>query len=153
MPVTPTSIILDAAHLAPSNSTHGDCFSWGWRNLYRPYPQMRPSAAPCLDLHRASTSFWNKHDDIMTWKCFPHYWLFMRGIDWSPVDSLAHKEPGPCRATVTWCCRKNFSQWEHSFLWKLCCHWLKGLWQRQIAVVRQDPVKLSFNVFFVERLN
>ena len=46
---------------------------------------------------------------------------------------------GLCLTTATWRCRKNFSQWELSFLWKLRCHWLKGLRQRQIAVVRQGP--------------
>ena len=44
---------------------------------------------------------------------------------------------GPCFTTATWRCRKNFSQWKRSFLWKLCCHWLKRLRQRQIAVVKQ----------------
>ena len=38
-----------------------------------------------------------------------------------------------------WRCCKNFSQREHSFNWKLCCHWLKLLRQRQIAVVIQSP--------------
>ena len=47
--------------------------------------------------------------------------------------------PGPCLTTATQCCHKNFSQWECSFLWKLHCQWLKFLWQRQIAVVRQGP--------------
>ena len=46
---------------------------------------------------------------------------------------------GPCLTTGTWRCHKNFSQWEHTFHWKLCCHCLKFLWQRQIAVVRQGP--------------
>ena len=46
---------------------------------------------------------------------------------------------GLCLTTATWRCRKNFSQWELSFLWKLRCHWLKGLRQRQIPVVRQGP--------------
>ena len=54
---------------------------------------------------------------------------------WSPNDISS----GPCLTTATWRCRKNFSQWERSFLWKLRCHWLKGLRQRQIAVVRQGP--------------
>ena len=31
----------------------------------------------------------------------------------------------------------TFSLWERSFHWKLRCHWLKGLWQGQIAVVLQ----------------
>ena len=50
--------------------------------------------------------------------------------------------PGPCLTTATWRCRKNFSQWECSFLWKLRCHWLEFLRQRQIAVVRQGPGSL-----------
>ena len=35
-------------------------------------------------------SWWNKsqqHDDVIKWKHFPHYWPFVRGIHWSPVDS------------------------------------------------------------------
>ena len=47
--------------------------------------------------------------------------------------------PGPCLTSATWRCRKNFSQWECSFHWKLRCHWLEFLQQRQIAVVRQGP--------------
>ena len=43
----------------------------------------------------------------------------------------------PRFTTATWRCRKNFSQWERSFHWKLRCHWLEFL--RQIAVVRQGP--------------
>ena len=44
---------------------------------------------------------------------------------------------------TTWRWRKNFRQWERSCLWKLRCHWLKGLRQCQIAVVRQGPVWLQ----------
>ena len=32
------------------------------------------------------------HDDVMTWKCFPSYWPFMRGIHWPLLDS-PHKGP------------------------------------------------------------
>ena len=32
------------------------------------------------------------HNDITTWKHFPHHWLFVRGIRRSPVDFL-HKGP------------------------------------------------------------
>ena len=32
------------------------------------------------------------HHDVMAWKCFPHYWPFVRGIHRSPVDS-PHKGP------------------------------------------------------------
>ena len=27
------------------------------------------------------------HDDVIKWKHFPHYWPFVRGIHWSPVNS------------------------------------------------------------------
>ena len=30
------------------------------------------------------------HDDVIKWKHFPRYWPFVRGIHWSPVNSL-HK--------------------------------------------------------------
>ena len=52
--------------------------------------------------------------------------------------------PGPCLTTATWRCRKNFSQWECSFHWKLRYHWLEFLRQRQIAVVRQGPEMRKF---------
>ena len=32
------------------------------------------------------------HDDVITWKCFLHHWLFVRRIEWSPADSR-HKGP------------------------------------------------------------
>ena len=28
------------------------------------------------------------HDDVIKWKHFPRYWPLVRGIHWSPVDSL-----------------------------------------------------------------
>ena len=36
-------------------------------------------------------------------------------------------------------CRKNFSQWESSFLWKLQCHWLKFLRRVAKTLVIQGP--------------
>ena len=54
---------------------------------------------------------------------------------WLPGDILSLE---PCLTTATWR-RKNFSQCECSFLWKLHRHWLKSLRPRQMAVVRQDP--------------
>ena len=41
----------------------------------------------------------------------------------------------PCITTATWWCCKKCSKLESSFHWKLRCHLLKGLRQRQIAVV------------------
>ena len=43
--------------------------------------------------------------------------------------------PGPRLTTATWRCRRNFSQWECSFRWKLRCHWLEFLRQRQVDSV------------------
>ena len=55
---------------------------------------------------------------------------------------VSNTGPGLCLTTATWRCRKNFIQWECSFHWKLHCHWLEFLRQRQIAVVRQGPASL-----------
>ena len=46
---------------------------------------------------------------------------------------------GPCITNVTATCRKNFSQWESSFLWKLRCHWLKFLRRVAKTLVIQGP--------------
>ena len=50
------------------------------------------------------------------------------------------------------CCRKSFSHWKHSFHWKLLCHWLKGLRQRHIAVVIQDPAASMLASYVLEWL-
>ena len=55
--------------------------------------------------------------------------------------------PGPCLPTATWRCRKNFNQWECSFHWKLHCHWLEFLRQRQIAVVEQGPGTVWYDIW------
>ena len=47
--------------------------------------------------------------------------------------------PGPCLTTAILRYRKNSSQWQRSFQWKLHSHWLKFLRQRHVAVVRQGP--------------
>ena len=46
---------------------------------------------------------------------------------------------GSCIDTPIWRFRKTLSQWERSFHWKLCFHWLNGLHHCQIAVVTQGP--------------
>ena len=47
--------------------------------------------------------------------------------------------PGPCITNVIATCRRNFSQWESSFLWKLRCHWLKFLRRVAKTLVIQGP--------------
>ena len=68
------------------------------------------------------------------------------------LDS-SYKGPGPCLINASWRCRDNFSQLERSFQRKLRCHWLKGLRQRQVVVVRQGPVLQSIDVVFRIGLN
>ena len=46
---------------------------------------------------------------------------------------------GPCITNVIATCRKNFSQWESSFLWKLRYHWLKFLRRVAKTLVIQGP--------------
>ena len=42
----------------------------------------------CMFYDRLGISF--SHDDIIKWKHFPYNWPFVRGINWSPVNS-SHK--------------------------------------------------------------
>ena len=48
------------------------------------------------------------HDDVIKWKHFPRYWLFVRGIHWSPVNS-PHK-----------------GQWRGALMFSLICAWING---------------------------
>ena len=50
---------------------------------------------------------------------------------------------GPCITNVIATCRKNFSQWERSFLWKLRCHLLKFLRHVAKTLVIQGPGPLE----------
>ena len=48
------------------------------------------------------------HDDVIKWKHSPCYWLFVRGIHRSPVNS-PHK-----------------GQWRGALMFSLICVWIKG---------------------------
>ena len=72
------------------------------------------------DFHRMTPSCWprkRKHDDAMTWKRVPHYWPFVTGINWSPLDF-------PCKGPVM----RVFSLlsvwtscwWRHETPWNSC---------------------------------
>ena len=52
---------------------------------------------------------------------------------------ILNQDPGPCITNVIATCRKNFSQWESSFLWKLRYHWLKFLRRIAKTLVIQGP--------------
>ena len=49
-----------------------------------------------------------KHDDVINWKHFLHFWSFVRGIHRSPMNSL-HK-----------------GQWRGALMFSLTCAWIKG---------------------------
>ena len=48
------------------------------------------------------------HDDVIKWKHFPRYWLFVRGIHRSPVSS-PHKD-----------------RWRGALMLPLICSWING---------------------------
>ena len=48
------------------------------------------------------------HDDVIKWKHFPRYWLFVRGIHWPPVNS-PHK-----------------GQWRGALMFSLISAWING---------------------------
>ena len=56
--------------------------------------------------------------------------------------------PGPCITNVISTCRKNFSQWASSFLWKLRCHRLKFLRRVAKTLVIQGP-EVSINKIYI----
>ena len=75
-------------------------------------------------------NFIDSNNDVV-----PNRWQV---IIWTILDYGT--SPVPSISNVTWRCRKNFSQWERCFHWKLPCHWLKFLQQRRIAVVILGPL-------------
>ena len=63
----------------------------------------------CLHMVQYHTMFytmWTHHSDVMTWRCFLHYWPFVRGIHQSPVNS-PHK-----------------GQWCEALMFSLTCAWI-----------------------------
>ena len=47
-------------------------------------------------------------DGVIKWKHFPRYWPFLRGVQWSPVNS-PHK-----------------AQWRGAMMFSLICVWING---------------------------
>ena len=72
-----------------------DISSWIFSsNTGRPTPNSRKTPWTnfrCSLQRGPSVPITPKYDDVTTWKHFPHYWTFVRGIQWrSPVD-FTHK--------------------------------------------------------------
>ena len=77
------------------------------------------------------------HHTVLMNKSLPKFHLISIEI------SLVGWAPGPCITNVIATCRKNFSQWESSFLWKPRCHWLKFLRRVAKTLVIQGPADLG----------
>ena len=65
----------------------------------------RPQWVKVLKISK-TTKVLDNHDDVIKWKHFPRYWLFLRGIHWSPVNS-PHK-----------------GQWRGALMLSLICAWI-----------------------------
>ena len=59
-------------------------------NRFGRYFPMRMNQIPRISCYTDSNLGAYYHGDVIKWKHFPRYWLFVRGIHRSPVDSL-HK--------------------------------------------------------------
>ena len=82
------------------------------------------------------------------WSCTLSYgvWLTKHWRVQTTRPALPCGSPGPCITNVIVTCRKNFSQWESSFLWKLRCHWLKFLRRVAKTLVILGPGALDFEI-------
>ena len=75
--------------------------------------------------------------DVIKWKHFPYYWLFVRGIDRSPVDSL-HK-----------------GQWHGALMFPLICAWTNDWTKTQDASCfrrhhsHYDVIVMKFMVWYI----
>ena len=55
------------------------------------------------------TGFFNIHSDVIKWKHFPRYWLFVRGIHRSPVNS------------------PDKGQWRGALMFSMICVWINNI--------------------------
>ena len=68
------------------------------------------------------------HDDVIKWSHFPRYWPFVRGIHWSPVNSL-HK-----------------GQWRGALMFSLICTWTNS-WANNHYQCTSGMISLNSVVF------
>ena len=82
----------------------------------------------CLLTNFAKVDF-KGHDDVIKWKHFPHCWPFMRGIQWSTVNS-PHK-----------------GQWCGALIFSLICAWM-NVWvnNRDVGDLRRHRAHYDVNV-------
>ena len=108
-------------HVKPMNgnkrcSSHVNISSVQYINIHASIVRRCGNLAGALKNNQRSLDIW-------------HSFIFQRNMH----------DPGPCITNVIATCRKNFSQWESSFLWKLRCHWLKFLRRVAKTLVIQGP--------------
>ena len=83
---------------------------------------------------------------------FTHSGMLKRCFVFFSPEERRFKGPGSCITNVIATCRKIFSQWERSFLWKLRCHWLKFLRHVAKRLVIQGPELLIPVIVFMHLL-
>ena len=79
-----------------------------WVNRFGVVPNAAIISLQSLHMPRHSRHVQNLHDDVITWKHFPGYWPFVRGIRRLPVNS-PHK-----------------GQWRGASMFSLICAWING---------------------------
>ena len=71
------------------------------------------------------------HDDVVKWKHFLHYWSFVRGIHWSPVNS-PHK-----------------GQWRQPLMFSFICAWtikMLVIWDTIALIMTSLQCLFTFNI-------
>ena len=118
-------------HSNPSNS-HQTCHIHPCRCVIKDSDAANVSST-CFPLDTLAAISRTSHDDVMKWKLFLHYWPFVWGIHWSPVNS-PHKEPVMQTLIFLWCGSAQAVKqtvywlviWDHmTFMW----HHRNDQWQ------------------------
>ena len=69
-----------------------------------------------IEIKSVSERYFQRHDDVIKWKHFARYWLFVQGIHWPPVYS-------PLKG-----------QWRGALTFSLICAWINGwVYNREAA--------------------
>ena len=76
---------------------------------------------PSISYLTVSSHWCLLHYGIMAWKHFPHYWPFVRGIHWWPVDS-------PHKGLILWNFDSLFVKLNNLLNNHYSCQWFEMLW-------------------------
>ena len=129
----------------PCRPPSGDveCRTWTFRRM-RSWPRTSSVGrvwgnhrSPCPAVQKP---LWKEnqclHDDVMRWRHFPRYWLFVRGINRWPVNS-PHK-----------------GQWRGAFMFSLACGWINS-WvnNRGAGDLRHHRVHYDVTVMWMPEQN